>query len=85
MPTISKHYLHETTNENGNMLIDFAVKEKSLFTKSTHSQPKDIHKGTWRPPNAKTINQIDHVLEKDQRKCITHIRTNTRPELDSEH
>lgn len=35
MPTISKHSLYASTNENGNMMIDFA---KENFSNSTYFQ-----------------------------------------------
>lgn len=75
MPTIGKHSLHPETNENGYFLVDFA-KEKGLIIKSTYHQRKDIYKGTWKSPDGRTVNQIDHVLiEKNEEHCITKVKT----------
>lgn len=85
MPTIGKHSLHAETNENGYFLVDFA-KEKGLIIKSTYHQRKDIYKGTWRSPDGRTVNQIDHVLiEKNEENCITKVRTYRGPDMDSDH
>lgn len=60
-PTIGKHSKHTETNENGQLLIDFA-KEKGMIIKSTYFQRKEIYKGTWISPDGTYTNQIDHVL-----------------------
>lgn len=44
--TIGKHSLHEKTNENGTMLIDFTT-SKSMIISTTWSPHKSIHKATW--------------------------------------
>ncbi|XP_023313012.1 uncharacterized protein LOC111693104 [Anoplophora glabripennis] len=60
-PTIGDHSKHEVTNQ---------------VIKSTYFQRKEIYKGTWRSPDGKTINQIDHIaIEKPEVKCIKNIRT----------
>ncbi|XP_023313011.1 craniofacial development protein 2-like [Anoplophora glabripennis] len=84
-PTIGDHSKHEVTNENGKFLIDFA-KEKNLIIKSTYFQRKEIYKGTWRSPDGKTINQIDHIaIEKPEVKCIKNIRTYRGLDADTDH
>jgi len=44
--TTGGHSLHERTNSNGNMLIDFAI-GRGMIIKSTMFPRKDIHKYTW--------------------------------------
>ena len=47
------HSLHERTNNNGNMLIDFAF-GKGMSIKSTMFPRKVVHKYTWVSPGWKT-------------------------------
>lgn len=84
-PTIGKFSKHEKTNENGQLLIDFA-REKGMIVKSTYFEKKDIHKATWRSPDGTYMNQIDHVLiEKDIEKSIRDIRSCRGLDADSDH
>lgn len=84
-PTIGAHSKHLVTNENGQFLIDFA-KEKNMTIVSTYFQRKEIHKGTWRSPDGKTINQIDHVMiEKPEVRCIKNVRSYRGLDADTDH
>ena len=84
-PTIGKYSKHEVTNNNGQILIDFA-REKDMIIKSTYFQKKEIHKGTWIAPDGKTVNQIDHVLiERMEERSITDVRSYRGPDLDTDH
>lgn len=51
MMEVGNFSLHEKTSENGLRLLSF-----------TAFQNKNIHKATWRSPDWKTENQVDHVL-----------------------
>jgi hypothetical protein len=48
-PTINKHSLHESTNENGLRLVDFAA-GRQMVIKSTYFMHKQIHLQTWHIP-----------------------------------
>jgi hypothetical protein len=53
--------LHENTSENESRLVNFAV-SKNMFIGSTKFSHKRIHKTSWKSPDGKTENQIDHLL-----------------------
>jgi hypothetical protein len=57
---ISKHSLHSSSNDNGTRMLDFCALNQ-LTIGGTLFQHKDIHKGTWRSPNGRTVTQIDHI------------------------
>jgi hypothetical protein len=52
---------HDSTNENGLRLIDFAA-GRQMTIKSTYFMHKRIHLETWHSPDGRTYNQIDHCL-----------------------
>ena len=80
-----KHTLHEDTNENGQMLCDFAI-VNNLIIMSTQFMHKRIHKGTWISPDQTTLNQIDHVLINFNKKdMIEDVRSMRGPNIDSDH
>lgn len=57
--TIGNNSLHETSNDNGMRVIDFAT-TRNLVCRSTWFPRKNIHKATWISPDGSTRNQIDH-------------------------
>jgi hypothetical protein len=59
--------MHLNTNTNGQRLVDFE-KTKNMVVSSTCFPHKEIQKQTWRFPDGKTNNQIDHILI-DKRKA----------------
>ena len=59
--TIGRHSLHNESNRNGELLIDFAT-SRNMVISSTQFLHRDIRKGTWVAPDGKTVNQIDHVI-----------------------
>jgi hypothetical protein len=60
-PTIGKHSLHESTNENGLTLGDFAA-GRQMAIKITYFMHERIHLQTWHSRDGHTFNQIDHCL-----------------------
>jgi len=56
-----KHTLHESSNRNGEMLLEFAL-GNNLKVMNTQFQHKKIHKGTWLAPDQRTLKQTDHVM-----------------------
>ena len=60
-PVISPHSLHTVTNDNGQGCVNFAASRR-LAVQRTCFHQKDIHETTWRSPDQRTTNQIDHVL-----------------------
>ncbi|CAG4991264.1 unnamed protein product [Colias eurytheme] len=85
MPTIGKHSKHDKSNDNGTRLISFAA-SKSMVVQSTKFPHKDIYKGTWKSPDGKTVNQIDHVIiDNRHKKIIEDIRTFRGADCDSDH
>jgi hypothetical protein len=60
-PTIGKHSLHESTNENVLRLVVFAA-GRQMAIKSTYFMHKRIHPQTWHSPDGYTFNQNDPCL-----------------------
>jgi hypothetical protein len=56
-----KYTIHDTSNENGQMLGCFTTRNK-LKIKRTCLPHKVIHLGTWKAPDNINVNQIDHIL-----------------------
>ncbi|XP_072398009.1 uncharacterized protein [Diabrotica undecimpunctata] len=84
---ISKHSLHDTTNDNGHRLTQFAI-SYNMIVKSTQFERKNIYKVTWAFNDGRTRNQIDHVLidklEQQEKREIWNIEALQTPnkELD---
>jgi hypothetical protein len=77
--------LHENTSENGSRLVNFAV-SKNIFIGSTKFNHKFIRKITWKSPDGKTKNQIDHLLiVKRLLSNLMDIRSYKRTNIESDH
>jgi hypothetical protein len=84
-PVIGPNSLHEISNGNGTRLINFAH-SKNCIISSTYFPRKNIHKFTWKSPDGRTFNQIDHVLiDRRFRGCVRNVRTYRGADADSDH
>jgi len=84
-PIIGVHSLHQISNNNGCRLVDLAT-GKGLKIKSTMFPHKEVHKGTWRSPDGRYVNQIDHILVNSRfSNCILDVRTFRGADCGSDH
>jgi hypothetical protein len=60
-PTTGNESLHDTSNDNGVRVVNFAT-SKNLAAKGTMFPHRKIHKYTWTSPEGNTHNQTGHVL-----------------------
>ncbi|KAL4141519.1 hypothetical protein QTP88_004148 [Uroleucon formosanum] len=83
--TIRQENLHMTSNDNGVLVINFAV-SKDLVVSSTFFPRKDIYKQTWVSPNVMTKSQIYHVIiNKRHKSCISNVRSYRGADVDTDH
>lgn len=79
------HTIHEVTNENGEMLCNFAT-ATNMFIMSTKFRHKKNHKITWMQPGTTDGNQIDHMLVKERSSnWINDVRSYRGTSLDTDH
>ena len=84
-PNVGHYSLHERCNDNGSRLASFAI-SKNLIIASTIFRHKDIHKGTWKSPDGRTTNQIDHSLvDKRHIRSVQDCRVFRGADCDSDH
>jgi hypothetical protein len=84
-PTIGNDSLHETSNDNGVRVVNFAT-SKNLVIKSTMFPHRKIHKYTWTSPDGKTHNQTDHVLvDRRRQSSILDVRSFRGANCDMDH
>ena len=82
---IGKHSMHLNTNNNGQRLVDFAA-ENNMVVSSTCFPHKEIYKQTWRSPDGKTNNQIDHILiDKRKASSMLDVKSCRGANSDSDH
>jgi hypothetical protein len=60
-PTIGNESLQQISNDNEVRIVNLATL-KNLIVKSTMFPHRNIHRFTWKSPDGKTHNQIDHIL-----------------------
>ena len=85
MPTIGTHSLHETSNDNGLRMVNFATLH-GLVVGTTLFPRKNIHKATWISPNGQTASQIDHVLISARHKSnMINARSYRGANMDTDH
>ena len=82
---IGGHSLHSTANDNGTRLLDFCVAHQ-LVIGGTMFQHKDIYKGTWKSPDGRTVNQIDHIcIGKTFRSSLLNVKVCRGADIGSDH
>jgi hypothetical protein len=62
-PRIGNESLHEESNDNGVIVVNFATSKNELVTRMTFVHI-NIHIYTWAPPDGNVHNQIDHVYRR---------------------
>lgn len=83
--SVGNHSLHDECNDNGTRLTDFAS-AAGLIIGGTFFPHKNIHKFTWKSPDNKTMNQIDHVLiDRRHRSSLIDVRSFRGANIDSDH
>ena len=72
-------------NDNGERLCDFCSVNGLVVTGTIFSH-KEVHKLTWRSPDRKTVNQIDHVMVNGRmRTSILETRVMRGADVYSDH
>jgi hypothetical protein len=83
-PTTGKESLHEISNDNGVIVINFATSKNSVVKSIMF--PSDMHIYTWTSPEGNTHNQIDHVvIDRRQHSSIVHVRIFRGADCDTDH
>ena len=81
---IGKHGLG-MKNDNGDRLIDLCSSHEMVIG-GTLFPHKDIHKATWRSPDHRTANQIDHIAVSSRwRQTLLDVRSYRGADIASDH
>ena len=74
-----------TRNDNGERLIDFCLNNNQVIGGSLFPH-KDIHKLTWKSPDGRTTNQIDHkIINNKWRRSLFDVKVNRGADVNSDH
>ena len=72
-------------NDNGERLVDFCLNNNCIIG-GTIFPHKNIHKLTWRSPDGRTINQIDHlIINKKWRRSLLDVKVFRGADVNSDH
>ena len=72
-------------NNNGERLADFCL-NNNLVIGGTIFPHKNIHKLTWRSPDDRSVNQIDHIITNGKwRRSLTDVRAFRGADVFSDH
>ena len=72
-------------NENGEMLADLCAFNNLVIGGSIFPH-KDVHKATWRSPDHRTENQIDHIcISQKFRRSLQDVRVKRGADVNSDH
>jgi endonuclease/exonuclease/phosphatase family metal-dependent hydrolase len=84
-PTIGNESLHQDSNDNGVMIVNFAT-SKNLVVKNTMFLQRNIHNYTWTSLEGLTHNQIDHILiDRRWHSNIIDVRSLRGADCDTDH
>jgi endonuclease/exonuclease/phosphatase family metal-dependent hydrolase len=84
-PTIGNESLHEISNDNGVMLVNYAT-SKNLRVKSTMFPHHNNHKYSWMSPDGETHNQIDRILvDRRRHSNVLDVRSFRAADCSSDH
>jgi hypothetical protein len=74
-PVTGMNSLHKESNDNGMILISYAASIYMVIG-STLFPHKNIYKASWKLPDGRTTNQIDHVLtDRSHKSCLQDVRS----------
>ena len=74
-----------TINDNGERLCELCSTNGFIIT-GTIFHHKDVHKATWKSPDGRTVNQIDHVMvNRCMRTSVLDIRVMRGADVYSDH
>ena len=74
-----------TRNDNGERLVDFCLNNNCTIG-GTIFPHKNIHKFTWKSPDGRTTNQIDHVTVNNKwRRSLLNVRVYKGADVNSDH
>ncbi|XP_055997977.1 uncharacterized protein LOC130047325 [Ostrea edulis] len=72
-------------NDNGERLVDFCL-NNNLMIGGTIFPHKDIHKLTWKSPDGRTTNQIDHMIINNKwRRSLYDVKVYRGADVNSDH
>jgi hypothetical protein len=84
-PTIGNESLHETSNDNGVTVVNFAT-SNNLVVKRTMFPHRKIHKYTCTSPDGKTHNQIDHgLVDRRRQSSLLDVRSFRGANCNTDH
>ena len=74
-----------TRNDNEERLIDFCLNNNQVIG-GTLFPHKDIHKLTWKSPDGRTTNQIDHIIINNKwRRSLFDVKVYRGADVNSDH
>ena len=74
-----------TRNDNGERLVDFCLNNNCNIGGNIFPH-KNIHKLTWKSPDGRTTNQIDHVIVNNKRRSsLLNVRVYKGTDVNSYH
>ena len=73
-------------NDNGERLVDFCLNNNNYVIGGTIFAHRDIHKLTWKSPDGRTRNQIDHIIINGKwRRSLQDVRVCRGADIYSDH